>query len=131
MTLKLCLKPGETLHLGTSTVTVVSHQTTTLLIDGDIAVLRGGMVDAPADSAHCLLRLCWLVQQIYLSGEPQSLFANYFETALILVRDHPELASEVVKATALLTDNRVYLAFRHLTELRKRFAPDCAASELH
>lgn len=69
MALKLNLKPGDRLYMGTSKVLVTGTGYATIIIEGDMPVLRESDAIEPDDVTTIAQRFRYAIQQAYLSGE--------------------------------------------------------------
>jgi len=92
MALKVELKPGERIILGTSVVTN-SNQRTRLFIEGDAPILREKDILTPKTADTPARRLYLTVQLIYLGGDIENLTKTYFE----IVRDISRAAPSTLK----------------------------------
>lgn len=69
MALKIVLKSGERLLMGTSSLLVPSHDYVTLIIEGDIPVMKEHEAITLDEADSPARQLYYHVQQLYLSGD--------------------------------------------------------------
>ena len=77
MSLKLTLSPGERLYIGTTSLVVASDATVSIIIDGDLPVLREKDMMAEADATGDAAGLYLAVQSVYMSGEVTKFLPEY------------------------------------------------------
>ncbi len=112
MTLKINMKPRESVHVGDSTITIASGGNVTLLIDGDVPVLRGSeWIDEPAID-DLLPRIQYIIQQMYLLKDISGFHEEYFALAQKLTEADAEMAQLLAKINLHLVKGEFYKALK-------------------
>ncbi|HTN62377.1 MAG TPA: flagellar biosynthesis repressor FlbT [Devosia sp.] len=112
MALRILVKPGEKVHLGTSNIIVVAEAVVTIIIEGTIPVLRdgdfleAGTADTPARKAYRAL------QDIYLHSDVNAGRDSYFDSVRTLLHDLPSAADFVTQINGHLASNEFYRALK-------------------
>jgi flagellar biosynthesis regulator FlbT len=119
MTLKLTLKPGESVCIGTTRLTVRSTATCTVLIDGDAPVMRAGDMLEEADASEPMARFRFVIQEIYLRGQSPELMDAYVDAAVSLIASQPDIAGSVQRVNAMLRTGTVFEAVKFAKRLAK------------
>lgn len=117
MALRVVMKPGEQLHVGTSRIIVASEQYVTFIIDGDGPVLRERDFLQPAAATTTARQLYLTLQTIYLTGRPDGLLEQYRAQASALLAATPEAADLVSQMNAALDGGHVYRALKTARQL--------------
>ena len=112
MTLKLTLKPGESVFIGTTRMTVDSRSTCIVYIDGDAPILRANEMLDPAGSDQPLQRFRYVLQEMYLKNDFVTLIGDYFDAAAALVTSRPDAREGVARANQLLATGALYEALK-------------------
>jgi len=119
MTLKLTLKPGESVCIGTTRLTVRSAATCTVLIDGDAPVMRAGDMLEEAHASEPMARFRYVIQEIYLRGQSPERMDAYVDAAVGLIASRPDIAASVQRVNALLRTGSVFEAVKFAKRLAK------------
>ena len=124
MTLRLTLKPGEAVLIGTSRLTVVSKGSCTVILEGDLPVMRAAECITEAEATDPLSRFRFVLQEIYLRNDLASLQADYFRAASRLVAARPDMLTLVERTNELLMAGALWDAVRLArTHLPRRYEP--------
>lgn len=116
MSLKVELKPGERIIIGSSVVTN-SDQRTRLVIDGDAPILREKDIMTPAAADTPAKRIYLAVQLMYLDDDIAAGRENYFALVNEFVAAAPSsLATIDAMNNAILTGN-TYKALKSAKKL--------------
>ncbi len=119
MTLKLTLKPGESVCIGTTRLTVRSTATCTVLIDGDAPVMRAGDMLEDGEACKPMDRFRFIIQEIYLRGQSPELMDAYVDAAVSLIASAPDIAGSVQRVNAMLRSGTVFEAVKFAKRLAK------------
>ena len=120
MTLKLTLKPGESVFIGTTRLSVVSRATCTVLIDGDAPVIRASeWLDEP-EGTEALPRLRYILQEMYLRDDRVGLIQEYFVAAAALLAEMPGARAAVSRINELLMTGSLWEAVKVGKELARQ-----------
>lgn len=120
MSLKVVMKSGEQLHVGTSRIIVASDQYVTFIIDGDGPVLRDGDFLQPAAATTKARQVYLTLQTIYLTGRPDDLIEQYSAHASALLAEAPEAADLLSEINAALESGHAYRALKTARRLVQR-----------
>jgi flagellar biosynthesis regulator FlbT len=112
MALKLTVKPGETFFVGNAEISVQSDAIVSVLVGGKAPVLRSEDHISEDEANSPALRLQYIVQQMYLSGDITGNHVAYFEAAQSLIAAHPEHQSIVSDVNSLLMQGAAYKAIK-------------------
>jgi flagellar protein FlbT len=112
MSLKLTLKPGDSVLIGETCVENVSRGSATLLINGTIPVLRGEFaVDAEtAHNASTQLRL--VLQKMYMDTNVAIHHDAYFKVVGDMLAEHPNSVPFITEINRCLMTGDVYRAIK-------------------
>jgi flagellar biosynthesis regulator FlbT len=127
MTLKLTLKPGESVFIGTTRLSVVSRATCTVLIDGNAPVIRASEWLDETDATETLPRFRYILQEMYLRDDRVGLIQEYFVAAANLLAERPEARAWVSRTNELLMTGSLWEAVKVGKELARRLAPEAPA----
>jgi flagellar protein FlbT len=114
MSLKIDLRPQETLYVGNSTILVASDERSTLIIDGTLPVLRERDYVHADQATTPLLLLIRAVQIHYLSPGATSL-ADIYRVYFGYEYEHPSALKEAMRCVA---EGDTYKALRLLRAAR-------------
>jgi flagellar biosynthesis regulator FlbT len=112
MTLRLTLKPGEAVLIGTTRLTVVSRGPCTVILEGNAPVMRAAECIDEAEATDPLSRYRYVLQEIYLRNDLQSLQLEYITAASRLIAAQPEMLGLVERANAYLQEGALWEAVR-------------------
>ncbi|MBK1794751.1 hypothetical protein JHL21_09575 [Devosia sp. WQ 349] len=112
MSLKLTLKPGESVLIGDTRVEIVSRGSSTLLISGSVPVLRGEFaVDADtAQDTPSQLRL--VLQRMYLDANVAIHHDAYFKVVGDMLAEYPNSVPFITEINRCLMTGDVYRAIK-------------------
>lgn len=114
--LKLNLKPNERVYVGKSIITILSESGSTLLIEGDVPVLRQKLFAESGQSAAAQLR--YAIQQSYLDGDSATSLAQVLSLAAAAMRDEPAVGVAVKEIIALFATGQTFAALKAANMLR-------------
>jgi flagellar protein FlbT len=112
MSLKLTLKPGDSVLIGDTRVENVSRGSSTLLINGTIPVLRGEFA-VDAEAAHNTpdqLRL--VLQKMYLDANVAAHHDTYFKVVGDMLVEHPNSVPFITEINRCLMTGDAYRAIK-------------------
>ncbi len=112
MTLKLTLKPGESVFIGTTRLSVVSRATCTVLIDGNAPVIRASEWLNESEATEALPRLRYILQEMYLRDDRVGLIQDYFVAAANLLAEMPQARISVARINELLLTGSLWDAVK-------------------
>jgi flagellar biosynthesis regulator FlbT len=112
MTLKLTLKPGESVFIGTTRLSVVSRATCTVLIDGNAPVIRASEWLNESEATEALPRFRYILQEMYLRDDRVGLIQDYFVAAANLLAEMPQARISVARINELLLDGSLWDAVK-------------------
>jgi len=112
MTLRLTLKPGEAVLIGTSRLTVVSKGACTVILEGDQPVMRAAECITEAEAIDPLSRFRFVLQEIYLRNDLAGLQADYFRASSRLIAARPDMLSLVERTNESLMSGALWEAVR-------------------
>ena len=116
MSLKVELKPGERLIVGTAVITN-SDQRTRLLIDGNLPILREKDI-LTFEEANTTAKLIYLaVQLMYLEGTFQSSGSDYVRLVDAFAKLHPESRPLLQEISDLIVSSDLYRALKAARKL--------------
>lgn len=127
MTLKLTLKPGESVFIGTTRLSVVSRATCTVLIDGNAPVIRASEWLDEIEATGALPRFRYILQEMYLRDDRVGLIQEYFVAAATLLAEMPQARDGVSRVNELLMTGSLWEAVRVGKELARSLAPETPA----
>lgn len=116
MALKVELKPGERIIVGTSVITNGDIRTT-LRIDGDAPILREKDVMRPEGATSPARRIYLAVQQMYLEKDIGRFQAVYFELVGDFVRAAPSSLPIFDKVNNWILTGNLYKALKEARNL--------------
>jgi len=120
MSLKLTLRPGESVFVGTTRVTVEAESTCTVYVSGVAPILRASeMLDA-ATAAEPVARFRYVLQEMYLSDDFAGLVGDYVDAVSDLLAEQPDLADEIRQANQKLRVGKLYEAVKIGKRMAKR-----------
>jgi flagellar biosynthesis regulator FlbT len=110
MSLKVVLKPRERVYFGTSRILVASDEYVTLIVEGDIPVIREAeLVDLKSEDPP-ERQIYYYLQRFYMSGEV-SLLDKMLEKATDRTNT-PEFNAKFAEALSLIDQKQVYRAVK-------------------
>jgi flagellar biosynthesis repressor protein FlbT len=112
MALRVTMKPGEQLFVGTGSIAVASNQIATIIVDGDMPVLRERDYLRPELASTKARDIYLSIQQVYLTGSFDSFGAGYFAQVQTLLSESPGATPFVKEINAALTDKHLYNALK-------------------
>ena len=116
MALKVELKPGERIIIGTSVITN-DHQRTRLFIEGDAPILREKDVMTPKTADTPAKRLYLAVQLMYLGGDISALTEDYFELVGDISRAAPSTLAFIERINNEILTGNYYKALKAARDL--------------
>lgn len=112
MSLKLTLKPGDSVLIGETRVENVSRGSSTLLINGSIPVLRGEFA-VDAETAHgAALQLRLVLQKMYIDSNVATHHDTYFKVVGDMLVEHPQSVPFITEINRCLMTGDVYRAIK-------------------
>jgi flagellar protein FlbT len=120
LALKLTMKPGEQLLIGSSRLTVVSEATCTVIVEGEAPVLRADEAIEPDQAVTPLQHLHLCLQQMYLTGDTKAHLDGYFELTKALLIQQPHLAEWISDLNRLLIEGANYRAVKAASKMSKQ-----------
>lgn len=112
MSLRIALKPGEKLYIGSAQVSVDSPSQTRLIIEGELPVIRERDY-LPAEMATSTARKLYLVlQRSYLTSDFRSQRDEYFRLAGMLMSEKPTTGSYIAAINERLGEEKLYAALK-------------------
>jgi len=112
MTLRLTLKPGEAVLIGTSRLTVASKGPCTVILEGNAPVMRAAECIEEREATDPMSRFRYVLQEIYLRNDLQGLQREYFTAASRLIAAQPEMLALVERANEYLHEGALWEAVR-------------------
>ncbi len=116
MALKVELKPGERLIIGSSVVTN-SDQRTRLFIEGEAPILREKDILTPETANTPARRIYLAVQLMYLGDQSETLRKTYFELVMDFVQAAPSATLLVDDVNKEILTGNLYKALRATKKL--------------
>ncbi|MBF0677309.1 MAG: hypothetical protein IR164_00050 [Devosia sp.] len=117
MSLRIVLKPGEQLYIGSARVSVDSPSQTRLIIEGELPVVRERDYLA-VEKANSTARKLYLVLQLaYLNSDFGSQRDEYFRLAGMLMSEKPAASSYIVAINSRLGEQKLYAALKEARAL--------------
>lgn len=117
MALKLTVKPGETIYIGTAEISVQSEAIVSVLVGGHAPILRSEDHVSEAAATTPATRLQFIVQQMYLTGDIAAHHIQYFEAAQALLAAEPQHSALIGEVNRLLTNGSTYKAIKAMKVL--------------
>lgn len=112
MTLRLTLKPGEAVLIGTTRLTVASRGPCTVILEGNAPVMRAAECIDEVEATDPLSRFRYVLQEIYLRNDLQGLQREYFTAASRLIAAQPDMLALVERTNECLHDGALWDAVR-------------------
>lgn len=112
MSLKLTLKPGESVFVGRTQLTIESESICTVFVDGDAPVMRANEMINFSNATEAVPRFRYVLQEMYLSEDFGALIGDYVDAVSRLLVEHPELSDDIRDANAKLRVGRLYDAIK-------------------
>lgn len=122
MALKIVLKSGERLLIGTSKLLVPSHDYVTLIIEGDVPVMKEHEAITLKEADSPARQLYYHVQQLYLSGE--NAHAEAAERLAGAFRKYEASAADAAELLGLLKEGALYKAVKTARRIMQLFEPE-------
>lgn len=120
MALKLLVKPNEKLFVGSGSILVVADTTVTIIVDGDMPVLREADY-LPLESARTpVRRFYFTLQSMYLSGDVERERDNLHSRARELLQASPN-DSAALKEISDRLDGALYKAIKLARALVQKY----------
>lgn len=117
MTLKIVLKPGERLYLGTSQISIESESLAKIHIDGDVPVMREKDY-LPAGKAGTLARrIYFALQSAYLQEDFAQYRDEYFRLTGELMSSKPECVPFLSQINESIAAQKLYSALKAAIKL--------------
>lgn len=116
MSLKITVKPNESTRIGRSVITVVSDQTSTIIIGGEVPVLRAEHVIEAHAVRTVMQKLHYVLQERYLSEDVDRYPPEYLSLTARLIDDCPEASIWVCETNQLLISGRLYEAVKLVSQ---------------
>lgn len=120
MSLKLTLRPGESVFVGTTRVTVEAESTCTVYVSGEAPILRASDMLEEADATEPVARFRYVLQEMYLSDDFAGLVGDYVDAVSQLLAEQPDLAEAVREANQKLRVGKLYEAVKIGKRLTRR-----------
>ena len=117
MALKITMKPGDFIYLGTSKVTVLSTESIRLAVEGTLPVLREPDYVELGDHPTMARRVYVLLQDIYMGNEFKARQAEYKSAADALVSQDQRYQFAVDAIDNWLTQSQWYKALKAARQL--------------
>lgn len=130
MALKLTVKPGEKIFIGTAEISVQCDTIVNVIVGGHAPILRSEDFVSEDDATTPARRLQYVVQQMYLTGDLAGHHIPYFEAAQALLREAPEHGAAIAEVNALLAKGAAYKAIKRLKFLFDPALDDSAPLKL-
>lgn len=112
MALRVTLSPGERLFVGTTTILVDVPHTVTIIIDGNLPVLREkDIVDADASAGEAT-KLYATLQTMYLTGNIENMLPDYTSQARALLSVVPKAGPVIAEIDAEIRNGSIYKALK-------------------
>lgn len=119
MSLKVMLKRGESLLIGTTQIRVMVDSACLVLIDGDSPVLRQEDAISIDETSDTLDRLHHCLQRLYLEGENREAADGFEHLIAQLRRERPDLKAFADEIERLRRSGKPYKAVKSLSRLNK------------
>lgn len=116
MALKVELKPGERIILGTAVITNDS-QRTRLFIEGDAPILRQKDIMTPEESVTPAKRIYMAVQIMYLESSVEKYRKQYFELTNDIIEAAPSMFGFVDEINNHILSDNLYKALKSAAKL--------------
>jgi flagellar biosynthesis repressor protein FlbT len=127
MALKINMKPRDSVYIGSSAITVASDGNVTLLIDGDAPVLRGSERIAEPNGDDPMVRIQYIIQQMYLLRDIASFHEDYFTLAQKLIQNDTEMAPHIARINCHLVQGEFYKALKTVRDIAGQAEPATSA----
>ena len=112
MTLKLTLKPGESVYIGKTRLTVEAQATCTVYVNGSAPIMRANEMIEPGAANESVSRYRYVLQEMYLSDDFQTMIADYVEAVAKLLAERPDLSENVQEANQMVRLGKLYDAVK-------------------
>lgn len=112
MTLRLTLKPGEGVLIGSSRVEVAGRGISVLLVDGDEPVLRTDYAVETIETGDIFGQIRMILQQMYLCKSIVRYHEDYFTAIEILLKETPSALAYVNQLNKYLMTGDVFGAIK-------------------
>jgi len=117
MALKITMKPGDFIYLGTSKVTVLSTESIRLAVEGTLPVLREPDYVEIGDNPTVARRLYILLQEIYMANDFHTRQREYDRAAGALMSSDPRYQFAVDAIGNWLAQGQWYKALKAARQL--------------
>jgi flagellar biosynthesis regulator FlbT len=112
MSLRITLKPGESVFIGNAEVKIMTKTICTVSIDGDAPVLRSDYAVGASDATDTPSRLRLVLQRMYLTGDIKAHHAQYFALAQELISESVAYLPWIEETNQLLIAGEIYQAVK-------------------
>ncbi|HMA71024.1 MAG TPA: flagellar biosynthesis repressor FlbT [Xanthobacteraceae bacterium] len=116
MSLKVELKPGESIIIGECVVTNADHRTR-LVIDGQVPILRKKDILTAKTASSPAKRIYLAVQLMYTSRDPTAHHQIYFELVRDILRAAPTTWPFIESINNHILSGELYKALKHAKNL--------------
>lgn len=117
MALKVELKPGERIVIGSCVVTNHDQQRTRLLIEGEAPILREKDIMTPERADSPAKRIYLAVQLMYIAQDPQAHHDTYFALVKDIVQAAPSTWPHVEAINNHILTGELYKALKEAKKL--------------
>lgn len=118
MALKIALKPGERVVIGGAVVKNGSRQTSELIVENAVPVLRGKDILSEKEADTICSRIYFVIQLMYIDTENLSIHhENYWKLVRPLVKAAPRLTGLIDHINENILNGKYYQALKLAAEL--------------
>ncbi len=117
MALIIDLKPSERIIIGTAVITNDASKSARLHIEGDAAILREKDIMLEKDADTPCKRIYLALQLMYLSPDPKTMHAVYFDLVRAVQAAAPSTAVHIMKINDHLLNDQYYRALKEARNL--------------
>ena len=119
MTLRLTLRPGESVYIGRTRVTVEAEATCSIIVQGKLPIMRANdMLDA-ANANESVARFRYVLQEMYLSDDLGAMIVDYVDAVSQLLAEHPDFDESIREANEMVRIGNLYQALKIGKKLAK------------
>jgi flagellar protein FlbT len=118
MALKIELKPGERMLIGGAVVKNGSRQTSALIIENNVPVLRGKDILSEKEANTPCTRIYFVIQLMYIDMENLAIHhESYWKLVRPLLKAAPRLTGLVAQINENILNGKYYQALKLAAEL--------------
>jgi len=118
MALKIALKPGERIIIGGAVVKIGSHQTSELIVENNVPVLREKDILSEKEADTPCTRIYFVIQLMYIDTENLAIHhESYWKLVRPLLKAVPRLTGLIDQINENILNGKYYQALKLAAEL--------------